>query len=75
MIIKIKLKSGQIIQESISSIQTVEMPYGCIGFGFNGSSNASEQDLNTFWKTVDFVLQQNNISRDEYDTLLSLTVE
>jgi len=73
MKIKIKLKNNTILEQSFEeTLNTVEMPYMCVGYGFNGSSLASEEDLNEYWKVVDKILLLNNIDKEEYETLVSL---
>lgn len=50
-----------------------ELPYGAQGFGFNGSSTASENTLSDYWLLAKSILQNNNITEDKYITLQSIS--
>lgn len=76
MKIKIRLKNDSILEYSTEeSITTIEMPYMCLGYGFNGSSSADEEDLKKYWELVDKILLINGINKEEYKTLESIENE
>lgn len=76
MKLKIKLKNGSILEYySEHPMTTVEMPYMCLGYRFNGSSAADEEDLNRYWELVDKVLLLNGVDKEEYKTLVSIENE
>jgi hypothetical protein len=73
MKITIKIKDKSIIEYIIDQdIPTVEMPYMCVGYRFNGSSQASIEDLNKYWDIVDVILKNNDLKEEDYETLMSM---
>jgi hypothetical protein len=52
-----------------------ELPYGSIGYKNNGTSTATEENLNNYWKFVDEILQQSNLTKDDYVTLKSIQID
>jgi hypothetical protein len=73
MKITIKIKDGIIIEYiTLQDIPTVEMPYMCVGYRFNGSSQASIEDLNKYWDIVDVILESNKLKTEDYETLVSI---
>lgn len=65
-------KDNTITVTSLINFTTVEMPYGARGFGFNGSSKAAKEELDKYWKFVEEVLQESNIPKEDYITLLEI---
>jgi hypothetical protein len=55
-------------EESIT-FSPVELPYGGIGFGVNGSSTAEENDLSAYWSFIKSKL----VNTSDYITLKSIT--
>lgn len=71
-ILKILTKHNTITVEETINFTPIEMPYGARGFGFNGSSTASAEDLDKYWKLVREILEYSNIATEDYITLLSI---
>lgn len=73
MKITIKTKNNNIIEYvTEQELSTVEMPYMCVGYRFNGSSLASIEDLEKFWNVIDTILEINSLNKEEYYTLVSM---
>lgn len=53
----------------------VELPYGCKGYRFNGSSTATLDNLNKYWNFVDAIFLEAGIATSEYLTLKDLTYD
>ena len=72
--IQIQLKNNNVLTiDGEINFTTVEMPYGAIGFRFNGSSHAHPEELDKYWSFLENVFAQNNINTEDYITLLSIT--
>lgn len=51
----------------------VELPYLCLmGFRQNGSSTASLEDLTKYWNLVEDFMDSQQLSHDQYETLVSI---
>lgn len=72
MKITIKTTIGIIDYYTTDEITVKEMPYMCAGYGFNGSSEATKEDLDKFWTLIDTILDSNNLSKSDYQTLISI---
>lgn len=73
MKITILLRNNEITEYlTEENLVTIEMPYGAIGYRFNGSSLASEYDLNIYWDTVDKIFLELGLNTDQYLTLISM---
>ncbi len=73
-IVKIVTKENTITVTAPINFDPVELPYGAVGYDFNGSSKSSLENLNRYWRFVDDVFKQSNISTDEYVTLKSVEI-
>jgi len=73
-IIKIMTKDNTITVTEDINFSPIELPYGAIGYRFNGSSTSPIENLNQYWNFVDSVLTQSNISNDQYVTLKSISI-
>lgn len=74
MKIIIKTTNNQLFEYVTDEILTkIEMPYGCIGYGFNGSSFANIEDLEKYWRIVDKILDINQLTKEEYLTLIEIS--
>lgn len=71
-IIKILTTQNIIITESPINFSPVELPYGAVGFGMNGSSISSEENLNLYWSHVQTILTNNNLTTNDYVSLKSI---
>lgn len=73
MKIIIKTKLGTLVEYTTEeTLDKVEMPYMCVGYGFNGSSMASQENLEKYWNLVDKILLENNLTHDDYQTLVEI---
>jgi hypothetical protein len=72
IIIAISLTTGTIYATASADFSLLEMPYGCKGYRFNGSSTANEADLNKYWDLVDQLLLKNGATSENYVTLVSI---
>ena len=73
MKITIRTRNGEIFEYiTDQTITTVEMPYMCVGYRFDGSSEASVEDLDKFWNIIDEILATYNLTPEQYQTLISI---
>lgn len=73
-IVKIITKDNTITVTAPINFDPVELPYGAIGYDFNGSSSSPIENLNRYWGFVDEVFTESKISTDEYVTLKSIQI-
>ena len=73
-IITILVKDNNITITQNIDFDPIELPYGAIGYRFNGSSNSPEENLELYWSFVDEVLNYSNIPEDEYITLKNIII-
>jgi wobble nucleotide-excising tRNase len=71
-IVKIITKENTITVTTTINFDPVELPYGCIGYNFNGTSQSNIENLNQFWGFVNETLKQSNMTVDDYVTLKSI---
>lgn len=75
-IIKIIIENNTItITGTPIDFEPVEMPYGCLGYGMNGSSKAKASELEKYWIFVDELLLQLNLDKSRYVTLKSIQTQ
>lgn len=73
MKVTILLRNDEIIEYYIDQvIKTEQMPYMAVGYGFNGSSEAKQADLDIYWNIVDQIFTELELDTQDYYTLLSL---
>lgn len=73
MKITLLLRNNEIIEYYTNQIiQTEQMPYMAIGYGFNGSSEATTENLDAYWSIVDQIFQELELDTTDYYTLLSI---
>lgn len=73
MKVTILLRNDEIIEYfTEENLVKIEMPYMAVGYRFNGSSSASEFNLNRYWDTVDKIFFELGLNTNDYFTLLSL---
>jgi hypothetical protein len=70
--IKIITTDGILEIESPINFSPIELPYGGIGFEVNGTSVASESDLQAYWSFIASTLQNNNLATRDYISLKSI---
>lgn len=70
--ITILIKNDTVVVTENINFNPIELPYGCIGYRVNGSSQSSESDLNHYWSFVDSVFQRANIPTSDYVTLYNI---
>jgi len=70
--IKILTKTDTMTINGTIDFPVEEMPVGAKGFRFNGSSLATLENLEKYWKFVEEVFAESNISTDDYITLLEI---
>lgn len=68
-IIVIETINGVLTFEEPIVFSPIELPYGGIGFGANGSSTAEENDLSAYWSFIKSKL----VNTSDYITLKSIT--
>lgn len=74
-IISIKKSDNTILTTTQEiNFDVLELPYGCTSFGFNGSSMSTEENLNIFWTFIEELLIQNNLTNDDYLSLLNIKI-
>lgn len=74
-IISIKKSDNTILTTTQEiNFDVLELPYGCSGFGFNGSSMSSEENLNIFWSSMSEILAQNNLTNNDYMSLMNIKI-
>jgi hypothetical protein len=72
-IISLETTVGVVQHTDVVNFTLVEMPYGCKGYRFNGSSSADPAELGKYWDLVDVILSKNSLTSENYITLLSIT--
>lgn len=60
---------GVFTLNEVINFDPVEMPYLSLGYGWNGSSLAANDQLNLYWSFVDTFLSKYNLTKDDYITL------
>lgn len=71
--ITIETTTGQITANADVDFTFKELPYGCKGYGFNGSSRAIPDTLQQYWTFVDTFLKNNNLTQNEYVSLINIS--
>jgi hypothetical protein len=73
-IINVITKDNTITVNYPITFDLVELPYGCQGYRFNGTSLASNETLEAYWAFIDQVFAQYNIPTNDYVTLKNIVV-
>lgn len=50
-------------------IDMTHLPYGAVGYRFNGSSEASPDILTAYWDFIDQYFAEHNIPKEKYKTI------
>ena len=53
----------------------IELPYGARGYRFNGSSSATEENLQAYWQFVDEIFNAANIETSMYVSLINIIAD
>lgn len=53
----------------------IELPYGAKGYRFDGSSMATEENLQAYWQFVDEIFNAANIETSTYVSLINIIAD
>jgi hypothetical protein len=73
--IKILTTSAIINATGIANFTFPELPYGAKEYRFNGSSTATEENLQSYWQFVDAIFNNFNIDTSTYVSLINITAD